>query len=106
MPASASPAPTAPTTYISLQEGAARGYAAESTLRAWIRDGRLPAVKFGGRVKVTVEDLDALAIPKTSQKAARSGGEVDAAVARVVAAAPRLTNEQRERLAIILGGGS
>ena len=30
-------------------------------------------MKFGGRVKVTVEDLDALAIPKTSQKAARSG---------------------------------
>lgn len=106
MPATANPAPTAPTTYISLQEGVARGYAAESTLRAWIRDGRLPAVKIGGRVKVTVEDLDALALSKTPQKAARSGGEVDAAVARVVAAAPRLTNTQRERLAIILGGGS
>lgn len=106
MPATAIPAPTEPTSYISLQEGAARGYAAESTLRAWIADGRLPAVKIGGRVKITVEDLDALAIPKTTQKAARSGEEVDAAVARVVASAPRLTNEQRERLAVILGGGS
>lgn len=95
-----------PLKYISLQEGVARGYAAYSTLRGDISDGRLPAVKIGGRVKVTVEDLEALAVRKPTKNPARVGDEVDAAVASVVAAAPQLTTEQREKLATILGGAS
>ncbi len=94
----------APPKYISLQEGVSRGYAAYSTLRGYIADGRLPAVKIGGRLKVTVEDLEALAVRKPTKKTARPGDDVDAAVARVVAAAPRLSSEQREQLAAIFGG--
>jgi len=36
----------------------------------------------------------------------RAAAEIDSAVARVVAAAPRLTAEQRERLAVIIGGAA
>lgn len=106
MPATATSLPehlSAP--YISLQEGVSLGYGAYSTLRSWIADGRLPAVKIGGRVKITVADLEALARPKVTDGTGSAQQSADnAAVARVVAAAPRLTDEQREQLATIFGG--
>ena len=87
--------------YLTLQQAAAEGIAAYSTLRAYIADGRLDAVRVGGRIKVRREDLDALVTP-VQRGPAR---EVSAAVKRVVDSAPPLTIEQRERLAVILGGG-
>lgn len=106
MPATATSLPehhSAP--YISLQEGVSLGYGAYSTLRSWIADGRLPAVKIGGRVKITVADLEALTRPKATGGTGSAQQSADyAAVARVVAAAPRLTDEQREQLATIFGG--
>ena len=94
----------APTQYIPLQDGVSLGYGAYSTLRAWIADGRLPAVKIGGRVKVKPEDLEALVQPKPARTGQAPIAAVNAAVARVVAEAPRLSIEQREHLAAILGG--
>ncbi|CAD5140743.1 protein of unknown function [Microbacterium sp. Nx66] len=48
--------------------------------------------------------LDAMATTAIGRP--RAAEEIDSAVARVVAAAPRLTAEQRERLAVIIGGAS
>lgn len=94
--------PNVPSTYLSLQQAAADGYAAYSTLRAYVKDGRLPAVRIGRRLKVRREDLDALA-QSARQTASR---DAVAAIQRIVDDAPPLTQNQRERLAVILGGGS
>ncbi|GAA1483670.1 helix-turn-helix domain-containing protein [Brachybacterium fresconis] len=88
--------------YVTLQQAVAEGYAAYSTLRGYIADGRLPAIYIGGRIKIRREDLDALATP-ARQAPTR---DVVAAVERIVAEAPPLTPEQREHLAVILGGTS
>lgn len=89
-------------TYLSLSQAAAEGIAAYSTLRAYVANGRLPAVRIGSRIKVRREDLDALAAPVHQQPTY----DVLTAIERIVAAAPPLTPTQRERLAVILGGAS
>ncbi|MGO1225829.1 helix-turn-helix domain-containing protein [Brachybacterium paraconglomeratum] len=88
--------------YLNLSDAVALGYGAYQTLRRYIADGRLPAVKIGGRVKVLRTDLDALAVPRRES----TFEDVVSAVERVVAEAPPLTPEQRERLAVVLGGTS
>jgi len=88
--------------YLGLQEPAALGCGAYSTLHRWTRDGALPAVKIGGRVKVLRADLDALASPKQPA----SFESIADAVQRLVAAAPPLTPEQTRRLRDLLGGAS
>lgn len=88
--------------FVTLQEAVRLGYGAYSTLRLWISQDRLPAVKIGGRVKVLRSDLDALARPKGS-------GEpdgVDEAIARIVNQAPALSPTQLDRLRGILGGAA
>ena len=57
---------------------------------------------FGGRVKVLRADLDALAVPKQPV----SFETVEAAVERIVASAPPLTDAQCRRLAALFGGGA
>lgn len=89
-------------TFLTLQRAAAEGYAAYSTLRKYIADGRLPAVKVGSRVKVLRTDLDALAVavrPATFE-------EVEAAAERLVASAPPLSDAQVRRLSSIFGGAA
>lgn len=84
---------------ITLQQAAQDGYAAYSTLRKYIAQGRLPAVKIGTRVKVRRSDLERLAVPvRADGKAA-----IDAVVQRLVEAAPQLTHEQITRLSAALG---
>ena len=57
-----SPPPSSDLThYITLQEAVSLGYGAYQTLRKWIADGRLPAVKIGSRIKVLRTDLDGTA---------------------------------------------
>ncbi|SNC62423.1 DNA binding domain-containing protein, excisionase family [Kytococcus aerolatus] len=57
-----SPPPSSDLThYITLQEVVSLGYGAYQTLREWIADGRLPAVKIGSRIKVLRTDLDGTA---------------------------------------------
>lgn len=90
------------THYLSLQEAATLGYGAYSTLHRWTRDGRLPSVKIGGRVKVLRRDLDALATPKQTA----SFESIEDAVQRLVASAPPLTDAQCRRLAALFGGGA
>lgn len=90
------------TPYLTLQQAVAEGFAAYSTLRGYVADGRLPAVRIGGRIKVRREDIDALATPARQA----STRDVVTAVERIVAEAPPLTTQQREHLAVILGGAS
>ena len=87
--------------YLTVHEAVALGYGAESTLRRWIRLGRLPAVKIGGRVKLRPADLEALARPVTSDPA--NEDDLDVVVQRLVAKAPALTPGQIRELAAVLG---
>lgn len=87
--------------YLNLSDAVNLGYGAYSTLRKYIADGRLPSTKIGGRVKVLRTDLDALADSRAS-----SSNDVEAAIERIVASAPPLTEDQTHRLAVLLGGTS
>ena len=87
------------THYLTLQEAVAEGFGTYSTLRLWIAQGKLPAYKIGKRVKVLREDLEALAVPVRANP-------VDAAIDKLVAAAPSFTAEQTRRLRDLLGGCS
>lgn len=90
----------APTTYMSPRQAADAGYGGYSTLLKYIREGTLPAQRVGRRLRLRTEDLEALL------KDARTSSDetaVDAAVARVVNAAPRLSGEQIAQLAAAFG---
>ncbi|POH73471.1 helix-turn-helix domain-containing protein [Arthrobacter glacialis] len=50
--------------YVGVQDAAERTGLSVVTLRRYIRDGRLPAVKMRGRVFVTEADLDAAVEPR------------------------------------------
>lgn len=80
--------------YVNLTEAVQLGYGAYQTLRRYITQGKLPAVKIGGRVKVLRADLDALAVPKPTS----SFESIESAVERVVASSPPLSDEQIRRL--------
>lgn len=97
-----SPPPTSDLShYLNLSDAVELGYGGYQTLRRYIADGQLPAVKIGGRVKVLRADLDALAVPKQPV----SFETVEAAVERIVASAPPLTDAQCRRLAALFSGG-
>lgn len=76
--------------YVTLTEAVKLGYGGYQTLRKRIDDGELPAVKIGARVKVLRSDLDALAVPKRPAQVE----DVEAAVARIAATAPPLSDSQ------------
>lgn len=85
------------THYLTLQEAVAEGYGAYSTLRSWIAQGKLPAYKTGSRVKLLRTDLETLVTPAGVDP-------VDAAIDKLIAAAPPLTDTQTRRLRDLLGG--
>lgn len=84
----------------SLQFAADNGYGAYSTLQARVASGKLPARRVGRLLKVRQSDLDALSIAANSTFTR----EIDEAIDKVVAAAPPLSDTQREKLAGLLGG--
>lgn len=88
--------------YVNLNEAVHLGYGAYQTLRKYIADGKLPAVKIGGRVKVLRADLDGLAVPKR----AVSFENIESAVKRIVASAPPLSDDQVHRLSSLFGGAA
>lgn len=88
---------------LSLQAAAARGPLAYSTLRKRIAKGDLPAHRIGRRVFVRPSDVDKLA--EAVAVGPTAAAAVDSAISRLVKAAPRLTDEQRARLAVVIGGG-
>mgnify|MGYP000447322415 CR=1 FL=1 len=80
--------PSEKTHYLTLREATAEGYGAYSTLRSWIAQGRLPAVKTGGRVKVLRSDLDAFATPVSPRLEISSDEDIRAWAERQAASAP------------------
>ena len=98
-----SPPPTSDLShYLNLTDAVRLGYGAYQTLRRYIADGRLPAIKVGGRVKVLRSDLDGLTVPKRPS----TFEDVENAVERIVATAPPLTDDQVRRLSALFGGAS
>lgn len=84
---------------LTLQEAVAEGFGAYSTLRSWIAQGKLPAVKTGKSFKILREDLEALTVPV-------GGDPVERQVERLIEAAPHLSSDQVARLrAALFGGG-
>ena len=88
------------THYVNLTEAVRLGYGAYETLRGYIANGRLPAVKVGGRVKVLRTDLDALTVPVVPRE------EQVSRAAAIAALAPELSDQQVRELAALLGGTS
>lgn len=91
---------SAPTQLLTLQEATAHGYGAYSTLRKYIAQGQLPAVKIGARVKVSVESLELLATPVPARLTKLAA--VDSAIHKLASSLPDLTDQQTKRLALIL----
>lgn len=89
---------------LTLQVAAERGFAGYSTLRKKIATGELPAERVGRRYLVREDDLESMVTPVVGRPTEHAS--INAAIDRLVASAPRLSHEQRERLATVLGGGT
>lgn len=88
----------------SIREAAEHHGVHHNTIRRRIADGTLTAYRFGPRiVRVDLDEL-AEAFHPAHDRDAR-GEEVAQHVARVIADAPPLTDEQRERIASLLRAG-
>ncbi|MGM0928823.1 MAG: excisionase family DNA-binding protein [Actinomycetota bacterium] len=94
----------APPVRLALQEAVARGFGGYSTLRKKIASGELPAERVGRRYLILESDLKAMVAPVVGRPTEHA--TISAAIDRLVASAPRLSREQRERLAGVLGGGA
>ena len=88
---------------LSLKEAEEYGPWANSTLRKKISAGELEAEKIGRRVYVRQSSLDALAEPVIGRPT--KVATIESAIDRLIAAAPRLTDDQRSRLAPLMAGG-
>lgn len=86
---------------LTLTTAVERGYGGYSTLRKRIASGELPAERVGNRYLVRESDLEEMVAPVTGRPTERAS--LNTAIDRVVASAPRLSHEQRDRLASILG---
>lgn len=87
---------------LDLNEAATLGFGANSTLRQYIRQGKLKAYKVGGKTKIRVSDLEAMAVPHPSAPAE----SVEEWAQRMAATAPPMTDEQAQKIVAILRGGA
>jgi len=76
----------------------------ERTVRRRIADGTIPARRFGRLLRVDVTELECSPEPETARDAHLQ--KLEQYIERVVASAPPLTAEQKDRLAEILRGAS
>lgn len=85
----------------SLKELTALGYGAEPTLRKYIREGRVPVIRFGRTIKVRASDLKLFeAPPKVTES------EADQHIRRLEWAAKTLTGAQVARLQAVIDEAS
>ena len=89
---------------ITLPDAARRGCGGYSTLRKKIASGELPAERVGGRYLIRETDLAALVTPVVGRPTERAS--INTAIDRILATAPRLSRDQRDRLASIFGGAA
>lgn len=91
---------------MTLKEAAESAPVSERTLRRYIHDHQLPAVRRGGRLYVTKEDVDAATAPVPVNP---SDEYLTAWAAKIAGTAPQFRPEQREIIinAFVnaLGGG-
>ncbi|PBC54901.1 excisionase family DNA-binding protein [Rhodococcus sp. ACPA1] len=87
--------------YITVAEAAERAGLSVLTIRRYIASGRLTAHRLGAKlIRVNLDELDELLQPVSPPADA-----IDAHIAELVAKAPALTAEQRDRIAGILQAG-
>lgn len=98
------------TAELTLADVASLASKSERTVRRWTLTGLgsrgvLPAVETVNGLRFRASDVaDYLRALPVKPQATATTTDTDLAVARVVAAAPRLSDQQREQLATILGG--
>jgi excisionase family DNA binding protein len=81
----------------------ALGLESVATVYRMIRRGQLPAVKLSGRTwRIRAEDVDALLAGQVGVSAASNVDALAEHVAKILASAPRLTEDQRAVLAELL----
>ena len=90
--------------WLTLTEVVELGYGSHWTLRQRIKRGELAASRIGSLIKVHRDDLAALVVP--IEPTEQTFEDVEAAVERIVASAPPLTDPQVRRLAALFGGGA
>lgn len=99
-----------PATYLTIADSAAYSGLSEQTIARYIKAKRLPATKapMNGRVRLLISsaDLDRALAPAPVSPVVDLDAELNEAVVKLVAAAPRLNAEQRASLAVLLGGAS
>lgn len=95
-----------PTNLITKQAAAERASCSVKTIQRLIAAGTLPAYKVGARgVRIDVDELDAALRQHPARSCSAAGSSLAEHVARVVAAAPPLSPEQRDRIAALLRAG-
>lgn len=94
----------APPARLTLTTAVERGFGGYSTLRRRIASGELPAERVGRRYLIRESDLEDMVAPVAGRPTERAS--LNTAIDRIVASAPRLSHEQRDRLASVLGGGA
>ena len=96
--------------YLTIAESAAYSGLSFNTIARYIKANRLPATKApkNGRVRILISsaDLDRALAPVPVSPVVNLDAELNEAVVKLVAAAPRLNDEQRASLAVLLGGAS
>lgn len=101
---------------LTFREATRYGYGSYSTLCKLIEKGELPSVSIGGRVKIRLDDLVDLATPRPPLRDETAEAiplptqaqqeTTEQAIQRILASAPPLSPQQRERLALLVGGAS
>ncbi|WP_280269183.1 helix-turn-helix domain-containing protein [Nocardia wallacei] len=105
------------TRLVSTQVAAERIGVTTKSIRNWVADGRLPAVRLGRVIRIDLDDLDAFARPRVepeipapqpqrinvSLPAREAFAEY---IARVVAEAPPLTPDQVARITTLLNSAA
>ncbi|MGV9635756.1 helix-turn-helix domain-containing protein [Nocardia rhamnosiphila] len=103
---------------VSTKVAAERIGVTSASIRNWVAEGRLPAVRLGRHIKVDLADVDALAQPRIApefpaprvrpeaQPQPRAREAYAKYIERVVAEAPPLTSEQVARITTLLNSAA
>lgn len=97
---------SSPEDLATVAQGAEHIHVHPKTLRRYIAEGRVRAYRVGPRnIRVSLSELDALIQPATPSTSADPVSDLEAHISKVVAAAPPLSAEQRDKLSTLLRGG-
>lgn len=86
---------------LTVKETAATAKVSEHTIRRGIARGAIACVHLGRAVRIPAEEVERL----TREGISLARIDVDRRIDELVAAAPRLTDQQRQRIAALVGAG-